>query len=76
MLRVNIHGHTPAIVNDFNRAVGVDADLDLTRVAGNGLVHTVIHHLLNQVVWACGVGVHPRSTANRFKTGEHLQGFS
>ena len=73
VLWVDVYRHTPTVVDYFNRSVGVDTDLNFSRVTGDGLINTVIHHLLNQMVGSSGIGVHTRAAAHGLKTREHLQ---
>ena len=68
VLRVNIHGHAAPVVYHFNRSVCVDTHFNLTRVTGDGLVHTVVDHLLHQVIGSGGIGVHTRPAAHRLET--------
>tara|TARA_B100000123_G_C25602616_1_gene372093 strand:- start:508 stop:768 length:261 start_codon:yes stop_codon:yes gene_type:complete len=73
VLWVDVYRHTPTVVDYFNRSIGVDTDLDFSRVTGDGLIDTVIHHLLNQMVRSSGIGVHTWAAAHGLKTREHLQ---
>ena len=58
---VLVHGDAAAVVDDPEAAVGLDGDLDVVAVAGQGLVDGVVHDLVHQVVQpalAGGADVH------------------
>jgi hypothetical protein len=48
-LGVQAEGNAPAVVLDADRAIGMQRDLDLFAVAGQGLVGGVVQHLLDDV---------------------------
>ena len=50
LLGMDIHRNATAIIAYRDRAVGMDDDLDLGTVAGQGLVDGVIDHLEHHVV--------------------------
>src|SRR5690606_6296028 len=58
LLRVNIHGHAAPVVDDLERAVLVDVDLDALRVPGDRLVDAVVDDLVREVVRTLSVRVH------------------
>ncbi len=64
-----INRHATTIIRDGHRAVLVQRDFDFRRVAGDGLVNTVIQDLLNQVVGTGGIRVHARPFAHRLQPG-------
>src|SRR4051794_14327470 len=67
------HGDTAAVVDDRDRVVGMDRDLDRARVAGERLVDGVVHNLVHEVVQAAhpgGPDVHAGALADRFETLE------
>src|SRR5690606_13151349 len=70
LLRMDVHRHAAPVVADLRAAVLVQRDLHHLRVAGQGLVHGVVHHFLDQVVGAGGVGVHARAALDRIQAGE------
>ncbi|MNS51838.1 hypothetical protein D3C72_845350 [compost metagenome] len=76
LFRVNIDRHTAPVVDHFEGLVGMQDHIDAFGMACQRFVHTVINHFLAQVVWASGIGVHPRAAANRLKPGEYLNGIS
>jgi hypothetical protein len=49
----------------------MDIDVDMVAMAGHGLVYTVIHHLVHQVMKPGDIhisDIHRRSEANRLQT--------
>ena len=61
------HGDAAAVVDDGDRAVGVERDVDLGRVAGEGLVDGVVDDLVDEVVQTAHAGradVHARPLAH------------
>ena len=69
-LGVDVARDASAVVRDGDGAVREDAHLDRRRVAGERLVHRVVHHLKDQVVQAArpgGTNVHARSLAHRLQ---------
>ena len=80
VLVVHLHagGDAPAVVDDGERAVGVDGDQDVVAVAGQRLVDGVVHHLEHQVVQAGAVGgvadVHAGAFAHGFQPLQNLDG--
>ena len=76
--RVDVGGNTAAVVGHRATAVVVEHDFDGVAVAGQGLVHRVVHHLINQVVQASrprGADVHPGPLAHRLQAFENLDLF-
>ena len=75
LLGMLIHGNTAAVVIDRDGIVGMDPHLDSIAVTGQGLVHGVVDHLVNQVMQAAGAGgadVHAGAFANGFKPFKDL----
>ena len=71
LLGVLVHGNAAAVVLTGDGIVGVDGHLDGIAVPGQGLVHSVVDHLVDQVVQTAGTGgadVHARAFANSFKS--------
>ena len=71
----NLYGPTEAavdaaIVGHLATAIGVQDDLDASRMAGQRLVHRVVDDFLRQVVGARGVGVHAGPALDRVKAGK------
>ena len=63
-LLVNVDRDATAVVVDLDAAVGEQGDQDLVGVPGQGLVHGVVDHLVDQVVETRGAGgadVHART---------------
>ena len=74
-LRLHVDRDAAAVVDDGDRAVGVDGDLDAVAVAGQRLVDGVVDDLVDQVVQAVDVGVadvHARPLADRLQALEDL----
>ena len=71
LLGVLVHGNAAAVVLTGDGIVGVDGHLDGIAVPGQSLVHSVVDHLVDQVVQTAGAGgadVHARAFANSFKS--------
>jgi len=43
-------------------------------VAGDGLVHAIVDHFLDEMVRAVGLGVHARTAAHRLEAGQDFNG--
>jgi len=71
-LGVDVHRHAAAIVGHRDRAIRVHDDFDGMGMSGKGFVNRVVDDFLDQMVGARGVGVHARSTFDRFEAREHL----
>ncbi len=76
LFRVDVHRHAAPVVDNFQRLIGMQDDVNAFGMARQRFVHTVINNFLAQVVWARCIGVHPRAAANRLKPGEDLNGIS
>src|SRR5207245_4311071 len=48
--RVGTAGDAAAVVDDGDRVVDVDGDVDLRAVSGQGLVHRIVDHLVDEMV--------------------------
>lgn len=66
LFRVDIHRHAAAVVDHFQRLIGVQNHVDTLGVTGQRFVDAVIDHLLAEVVWARRVGIHAGTTAHWF----------
>ena len=73
--RVRVHRHAPAVVFHLDAAVRQQRHSDALGVAGQGLIHGVVHHFLDQVVGTAGIGVHARALAHRFQARQDLDVF-
>jgi hypothetical protein len=51
-----VHGDAAAVVGDRDAVVGVDEDLDVVGLAGQGLVDGIVHDLVDQVVQPASSG--------------------
>ncbi len=56
LLGMLVHGNTAAVVLAGDGIVGMDGHLDGIAVPGQGPVHSVVDHLVNQVVQTAGAG--------------------
>ncbi len=75
LLGVLVHGDAAAVVDARDGVVLVNVHLDLVAVPGQGFVHSVVHHLVDQVVKTAGAGradVHAGTLANSLQALEHL----
>lgn len=66
LFRVDVHRHAAAVVDHFQRLIGVQDHVDALGVTGQRFVDAVIDHLLAEVVWARRVGIHAGTTAHWF----------
>ena len=69
------HGNSPAVVDNFYTAVGLDRYGDFPAVSGKRLVDGVIDDFIDHMMETLGAGrpdIHPRALAYRFKTLQHL----
>jgi hypothetical protein len=73
---VDVDGDAATVVGDRHRAVGVEDDLHLGGVTGQGLVDGVVDHLIDHVVQARAVvgvaDVHAGALAHRVQALQHL----
>ena len=70
-LRMDIHRNSATIINDRNPIIGMDDDIDFFAIAGQRLVHRIVHHLVDQVVQSHLAGrtdIHSRTFAHRLQT--------
>ena len=70
LLRIDVGGDPPAVVDDPAPAVGEQGDVDPGAVAGHGLVDRVVHDLPDQVVQPARTGradVHAGPLADRLE---------
>ena len=72
LYRVRVHRHAAAVVFHFHAPVLEQGDADAFGVPGQGLVHGVVHHFLDQVVGTAGVGVHARAFTHRLQARKDL----
>jgi hypothetical protein len=64
------HGDARAVVDDRDRVIGMERDVDPRCAAGQRLVHGVVDHLIDEVVQAAhagGADVHAGPLANRLE---------
>ena len=75
-LFVHTGGNATTIVSDRDRAIGIQRDCDNIRMAGQGFVNGIVHHLINHMVQARTVvrvaDIHARAFAHRIQPFEHL----
>jgi hypothetical protein len=73
LLGVLVDGDAAAVVDDGDRLVRVDRDLDVVAVAGKRLVDRVVDDLVDQVVKSArpgGADVHARALSHRIEPAE------
>ena len=73
--RMRVDRNAAAVVGDGEQAVLVELDLDPVGVAGDRLVHGIVHHLGEEVVHRLLVGaadIHARPAAHRLQPLQHL----
>jgi hypothetical protein len=71
----HVHRDAAAVIDHGDRVVDVDDDLDFFAVAGQRLVHRVVHHLVDQVVQAHlagGADVHGGTQAHGLQAFKDL----
>ena len=74
-LRMRVDRDAAAVVGDGQQAVLVELDLDPVGVAGDRLVHGIVHHLGEEVMHRLLVGaadIHARPAADRLQPLQHL----
>ena len=77
--RHHVHRNAAAVIDHGDGVVHVDDDIDLFAVAGQRLVHGVVHHLVDQVMQPHLAGradVHGRAQAHRLQTFQDLDVFA
>ena len=75
---VHVGRNAAAVVDDADRVVEMNRDVDFGAVAGERFVDRVVDDLVNQVMQTGrprGADVHRRALANRFKAFEDLDAF-
>ena len=72
---VHVHGDAAAVVDNGDRVVFVDGDLDVRGIAGESFVYGVVYDLVHEVVESLGgdvADVHCRALAYGLQAFEHL----
>ena len=62
---MRVHGHSPTVILDFQRAVLVQGDDQPFGMAGQNFVDAVVDNFLREMVRCGGVGVHAGALAHR-----------
>jgi len=78
-LWVLVHWDASTVVGNADRVVGVDDYLCVSAVSREGLVHSVVHDFIHEVVkspWARGPDIHARAFTNRLETLQYLDVFT
>ena len=78
LLFVHLDGNAAAVVDDRDRIVHVDEDIDVLAEAGQGFVDGVVDDFINQVMEAVGArapDVHRRAFPDRFEALEDFDAF-
>ena len=74
-LRVLVHRHASAVVENLYAVVFVNGDLNIIAIARQRFVHRVVHDLVDTVMKSSGAGrtdIHARAFSDRVKTFQHL----
>ena len=74
LLGMNVDGHPPAVVTDFDRTVAMQADVDFRGMAGEGFVDAVVDDFLHEMVGPRDVGIHARTLPDRVQSGQYFDG--
>ena len=72
---VQVDRNAAAVVDDRDRIVFVDGDVDLSAIAGERFVNRIVHDFVNQVVQSHLSGrtdVHRGPQSHRLQTLEHF----
>ena len=72
---VNTNRYSPAVVEHADTIVIVNGDVDLVAIAGHGLVNTVVHDFVNQVMQTGDIhvsNIHCRPFADRFQAFQYF----
>ena len=72
---VHLRGDAPAVVDHRDAVVHVDDHVDVLAESGHGLIHAVVHDLVDEVMKPDAPGaadIHGRPLAHGLKTFEHL----
>ena len=72
---VHIGGDAASVIGHAAGPIGPEADINGVAVPGQGFIHRVIHHLVNEMVQTagpCTADVHARAFPHRFKTLQNL----
>ena len=75
LCRVHIDGNPSPVVHNPQPTVFENRDVNSVAVAGESLIHRVVHDLVNQVVQstrACRTDVHSGALAHRLETFKYL----
>ena len=75
---VGLHGDAAPVVYNLHRPVRTDGDADLGAEASHGLIHRVVHNLVDQVVKPALVraaDVHAWTATHRIAALKHLNVF-
>src|SRR5690606_21018817 len=73
-LRLDVDRDAARVVAHLDRLVGVQGDLDVRAVSGEGLIDGVVDdlpHAVHQSARICGADVHAGALAHRFETLEN-----
>jgi hypothetical protein len=71
-LGMDIDGHASPVIANLERAVLENSDVDLLRVAAEGLIDAVVDDFVREMIRPGCVGVHARAAPNRLQPGENL----
>jgi hypothetical protein len=75
---MNVRRNSAAVVTDKRRAVFSENNRDLVAMPSQGLIYSIVDHLIDEMVEAAGTGgpdVHTRALAHRFQSFKDLNLF-
>ena len=75
---MHIRRDAAAVITDKRGAVFSENNRDLVAMPSQGLIHGIVHHLVNEMVEAtrpCCTDVHPRALPHRFESFKDLNLF-
>ena len=65
VLGMHVHRHTPAVVDNLDRTILEEPNVDRASVTRERFVDAVVHHLLDQMVGASGIRIHAGTAPHR-----------
>ena len=75
-LGVHVDRHAPPIIDNFQRTILEQLDLDISRMSSQCLVDTVVDDLLGKMIGPLCIGVHSGAFSHRIESAEDFDGSS
>jgi hypothetical protein len=72
LFRVDVDRHAAAVVFYFERTILVNGHLDVLAVAADRFIDAIVDHLVREMIWSAGVGVHPRPATHGVEAAQDL----